>query len=74
MTIETVYQSKNYKPGDGERFVRAQRFEGTYRWCIRVGQYDLAQGTCHAEDLPADVRAAADKSCGVAFSYVAWLL
>ena len=46
-----------------------------YAWIIRDAldlRYDIQQGTCDADDLPAEVRGAADALLGHAFSYVDW--
>jgi hypothetical protein len=75
MTIEVTYKARNYhNQVEGDRFVRADRFAG-YVWCVRDKfhtNYDLLQGTCDAEDLPEDVRLAADVLLGRAFGYVEW--
>ena len=71
MTIRTNYRvtgpvSKRYvrKSNDG------------YRWCEQSAvkpECDVAQGTCDAKDLPADVRAACDAHTG-AFYACEWPL
>jgi hypothetical protein len=64
------------KPGD--RFVRAIgncRGVTGYAWCVRDAlnhRYDVQQGTCDAEDLPEDVRKAADARRMYTPSYVEW--
>jgi hypothetical protein len=71
--IKKTYTARGDKI-DGMRFVRACHPTG-YVWCIQSNsakRYDLQQGTCDAEDLPDDVRAAADSLLGRAFSYVEW--
>lgn len=76
--IKTTYTARGDKI-EGKRFVRAVFTNDPafqyYAWCICSGgnkRYDLQQGTCDAHDLPADVRGAADRMLGHAFSYVEW--
>lgn len=60
---------------EGDRFVRTVRLGSEYAWCIRHAtdhRYDVAQGFCHADDLPVDVRRAADARHGEIPSYVEW--
>lgn len=74
MSIETTYLAKGHATNDeGDRFVMAV-FPSGYAWCLRGvdRRYDIAQGTCDASDMPDDVRAAADRRRGHAFSYVEW--
>lgn len=80
MAITVTYEAKGATTEDmGDRFARAT-YRGPsepngYRWCIRGAhnlRYDIQQGTCDANDLPAEIREAADRMLGHAFSYVAW--
>lgn len=79
MAVKITYQTPAHKNDMGDRFVRAS-FAGAgkpngYRWCIRGAlnlRYDIQQGTCDAEDLPAEVRERADNLLGHAFGYVEW--
>lgn len=73
MTIRTTYTA-NDPDRPTERFVRSCHPAG-YAWCerdISNKRYDLRQGTCDASDLPAEIREAADRRLGHAFSYVPW--
>lgn len=74
MTVKAIYTSRDYNPYVAvERFVRAR--QGDYAWCERDAldrRYDVRQGTCDGSDLPANIRAAADRRLGHAFSYVEW--
>ena len=79
MAIQTTYLAKGHSTADaGDRFVRAVHANDPafryYDWCLRGSdlRYDIAQGTCDAHDLPADVREAADRRMSQAFSYVPW--
>lgn len=61
-------------PQPNKRYVRADG--DMYRFCV-VGadrRIDLAQGTVAADQLPADVKAAADARRGFFPSYVDWPL
>ena len=73
--IVTKWCVQNYRNQvEGARMVRAS-IEGGYAWLIRDAldlRYDIAQGTCAAEDLPDDVRLAADVMRGHAYGYVDW--
>lgn len=77
MAIKVTYTAKGDKI-EGDRFVRAVFTNDPafkyYAWCIRGLdlRYDAQQGTCDAHDLPQDVREAADRRLGHAFSYVEW--
>lgn len=59
----------------GDRFVRTVRLGAQYAWCIRDAidhRYDVQQGFCDREDLPDNVRKAADARHGFIPSYVEW--
>lgn len=61
----------------GDRFVRTLLPGKSYAWCIRDAvdhRYDVQQGLCDREDLPDDVRKAADARFGHFPSYVEWKL
>lgn len=60
---------------EGDRFVRTVRLGSEYAWCVRDKmdhRYDVQQGLCHADDLPVQVRKAADARYGEIPSYVEW--
>lgn len=74
--IFATFTAADYAP----KFVRARYVrrnalgDDEYSWC-EVGddrRYDLRQGGCHADDLPDDIRAAADMLRGHAFGFVPW--
>lgn len=74
--IRTTYKaSANPHPRDGamKRYVRWDAHHG-YVWCEKPehSRYDYAQGTCSAEDIAPEIKAAADAQRGRAFSYVDW--
>lgn len=51
------------------------RLGSEYAWCVRDKmdhRYDVQQGLCHADDLPVQVRKAADARYGEIPSYVEW--
>lgn len=54
-----------------KRFVRADSLTGRYFWCERDAlnpQFDIAQGTCDAHDLPDDVRIRCDSYQGAFYA------
>ena len=56
------------------RYVRKNHSTGIYEWCEQSAdnlRYDIAQGTCEAEDLPEDVKKNCDEYRG-AFYPVEW--
>lgn len=60
---------------EGKRYVRAVVKGTEYAWCVQDAKdkrYDVQQGTCSADDLPADVRQAADDRQSYIPSYVDW--
>ena len=71
--IQTNYETDAKR---GKRYVRASvAMDGMYNWCIQSAdkpQHDVAQGICDAEELPPEVKAAADAMRGRAFNYVEW--
>lgn len=74
--IRTTYRSERpERTNDGalKRYVRWDAHHG-YVWCVKQerSRLDLEQGTCAAEDLATDVKAAADAQRGQAFGYVDW--
>lgn len=77
MTIKTKYRN-TCLPADGKRYVRKDSLGGGYFWCetgSRGGwRYDVAQGTCDAEDLPLEVKEKADALRGYQPGYVEWPL
>jgi hypothetical protein len=77
--ITILFQAKACHPKRlGDRFVRAIgncRGVTGYAWCVRDAldkRYDVQQGTCDADDLPEDVRKAADAQRMYIPSYVEW--
>jgi hypothetical protein len=74
--ITTTYRSGNCRPErEGDRFVRTVRPCAQYAWCVRDAidhRYDVQQGFCDREDLPDNVRRAADARFGFIPSYVEW--
>jgi hypothetical protein len=49
------------------RYVRKATSQNFYEWCEQSAEkprYDIAQGTCEAEDLPEDVRKKCDEYNG----------
>ena len=61
------------KTGDTARYVARNACAG-YRWCeqcLESGR-DLMQGTCDADDLPANIKLAADKLHLTWPNYVSW--
>ena len=59
--IRTQYR----KPGTAKaRYVRKAIGQDFYKWCEQSAddpRYDIAQGTCEAEDLPTDIRQKCDE-------------
>ncbi len=73
--IVTTHQSRLFEPGRiYKRYVRAAIGSDRYEWCMTnsTGRWDVAQGICDADDIPADVKRLADARRGQAFSYVIW--
>lgn len=65
--ITTIYRSEG---PEGNRYV-GKSARGGYRWCIQHAtkkHFDVAQGTCDAEDLPADVLEKCDAYDGVHYA------
>lgn len=65
--------------GKGEakaRYVRkAAGVDGVYQWCEQSAddpRYDVAQGTCDAEDLPDDIRDKCDRHTGMGTYACEW--
>ena len=73
--MEVTFTVKGYQPGAVlARYVRANIKNGDYSWC-EVGddrRYDLRQGLVAADELPDDIRAAADALRGAWPGYVDW--
>lgn len=73
--MEVTFTAKGYRPENvRRRYVRANIKNGDYSWC-EVGddrRWDLRQGLVAAEDLPDDIRAAADALRGTWLGYVDW--
>ena len=71
--IRTQYR----KPGTAKaRYVRKAIGQDFYKWCEQSAddpRYDIAQGTCEAEDLPTDIRQKCDEYNG-AFYACEWPL
>lgn len=74
--IVTTYESKRFRNENlaWRRYVRKDATGEGYSWCLTSPwtRFDVAQGTCSADDIDADVRALADARRGLAFSYVDW--
>ena len=67
--IVTTYRSETASD-DGNRYV-GKSARGGYRWCIQNAkhkQFDTAQGTCDAEDLPLEIREKCDAYDGCHFA------
>lgn len=72
--MEITWQSTNYSPElIVERYVRAAPLDEGYT-VSEVGRerYDLRQGRVSGDELPPEIRAAADALRGRAFAYVVW--
>ena len=67
MTIVTKWRSNG---APRARYVAKSHVYDTYYWCEQSfdRQYDVAQGTCDAEDLPDDIRAICDAYDGVHYA------
>lgn len=84
MAIVETWRSQHYDCQPLEaRFVRVSaiwppKARDKYNWCetslLGGKRYDVRQGWCGPEDLPDDVRAAADALEGLAWRYVDWPL
>ena len=74
--IVTTFESKRLlaKNLQWRRYVRKDATGDGYSWCLTSPRtkFDVAQGRCDADDIPANVRALADARRGLAFSYVDW--
>ena len=72
--MRATYTSRTYAPEHvTARYVR-RCVSGEYQFC-EVGadrRYDIRQGVVDADELPDDVREAADNLCGHTFAYVPW--
>ena len=73
--MKITYQSKNYSPDKvTKRYVRRSTASGEYDWC-EVGEdrrFDVRQGTIEPDELPEDIRAAADELFKTSSAYVDW--
>ncbi len=73
--MKTTYISKIYAPDRvHKRYVRADH-GGGYSWCETsslASWYDLRQGTAEPDEIPEDIRAAADARLGYFPAYVEW--
>ncbi len=71
--IKTTYGTINKK---GNRYVRKsvgedQHGRQCYKWCIQnpdKPRYDVAQGTCDADDLPDHIRKQCDTHTGMFYA------
>lgn len=74
--IVTIYESKRFRTENlaWRRYVRKDATGEGYSWCLTSPRtsFDVAQGRCDADDIPAEIRALADARRGLAFSYVDW--
>lgn len=53
------------------RYVRKASNQGWYEWCEQSAdnlRFDVAQGTCDAEDLPAEIKKQADDYDGIFYA------
>jgi hypothetical protein len=53
------------------RYVRRAAGKDFYEWCEQSAadpRYDVAQGTCEAQDLPDEIRAACDANKGMFYA------
>lgn len=73
--MEVTFTANIYYPAAVRaRYVRANIKNGDYSWC-EVGsdpRWDLRQGLANADELPDDIRAAADALRGTWPGYVDW--
>ncbi len=54
-----------------QRYVKRHSSNDYYVWCEQSAddlRYDVAQGTCEAEDLPEDIKAKCDAYDGYAYA------
>jgi len=67
MAIVTKYRSKGAVRA---RYVAKSHLDNTYYWCEQSfdRRYDVAQGTCDAEDLTDDIREICDAYHGVHYA------
>jgi hypothetical protein len=70
--IKTTYTSP--RSGNTSRYVAKDAVGAGYHWCEQCDKtrFDLAQGTCDADDLPDDVKQAADELKNTWPNYVVW--
>lgn len=69
--IITTWRSESTSD-DGNRYV-GKSTKGGYRWCIQNAkrrEFDTAQGTCDASDLPVDIREKCESYDGVHYACV----
>ena len=63
--VTTMIRTQYRKPGTAKaRYVRKAIGQDFYKWCEQSAEdsrYDIAQGTCDAEDLPPDIRKKCDE-------------
>lgn len=68
MTIQTTYRI----PGPIKaRYVGKAACGNHYRWCEQSAKnpaYDIAQGTCSADELPTEIRKKCDEYNGIAYA------
>lgn len=73
--MEVTFKARIYSPeAVRTRYVRANIKNGDYSWC-EVGsdpRWDLRQGLALAEEIPEEIRAAADALRGTWPGYVEW--
>lgn len=72
--MKTIFQSSSYAPElVVARLVRLSPCGSVFCWCeLNVNRYDIRQGECLADELPASVRDAARAAGGMWPSYVDW--
>lgn len=74
--IRTTYEARPHllAATDTTRFVRRDAAGPGYSWCVRDNRtgYDIRQGTCDADDLPPNVRVAADAWAGFVYGFIEW--
>lgn len=72
--MKITYQSRNYDPAKVmNRYVRRTCATGGYDFCeVGFHRYDVRQGTVEADELPENIRKAADEHYKVSSSYIDW--
>lgn len=74
MAIRTKYRTSGKAKA---RYVRRHTCQDIYVWCEQDAEnprFDVAQGTCDAEDLPADIKQICDEAPITGFYACEWPL